>query len=465
LFNPTNCGIVVEIAVGLNHRKPHTMPIQAVCPGCRKAYRVPESSAGKTVLCKKCGAKFKVPAVPPDDDDALLDELIDESDAEDESEDTPSTDIFGDRPPQRSSSRRGPAPAGPRRSATPRKTGLSRTQKGLAIGAGVIGFVLLACCGGIYYVVSLTKPPPASAQASEPFPVETLKVPAFPELPVPQTIPQTNVALYHVDFGAANPAGTQPASRMRLRVYVPAGEHREHSLGCVLVGPAGTNLLTGNDLDDPNYHEETLPYALAGYVAIAYSLDGPLPPGADGSNTQDIATAYRGFSAAYAGLANSRTVLEFVLARLPQVDPARIFAAGHSSAGTVALLFAEHEPRLKGCIAYAPCTDVASHLGVMLRLLAAGNQFPGIIDFAKRSSPSTHMSRIKCPVFLFWAADDQVVAPAELQRFATELGNLRPNVKSQTVPSGGHYDSMVNPGILQAIQWLRGLPGESVPAL
>jgi dienelactone hydrolase len=290
--------------------------------------------------------------------------------------------------------------------------------------------------------------------------VETLKAPAFPELPAPQTIPQTNVALYHVDLGAANAAGTQPAARMRLRVYVPAGEHAEHSLGCVLVGPAGTNLLTGNDLDDPNYHAETLPYALAGYVAIAYSLDGPLPPGADESNTQILATAYRGFSAAYAGLANSRAALEFVLARLPQVDPARIFAAGHSSAGTVALLFAEHEPRLKGCIAYAPCTDVPNHLGVMLRLLATGNQFPGLVDFAKRSSPNTHMSRIKCPVFLFWAADDQVVAPAELQGFAAELGTLRPNVTPRTVPSGGHYEAMINPGSPQAIQWLQGLPGE-----
>src|SRR5262249_55671636 len=148
-----------------NYRKPHTMSIQAVCPGCQKAYRVPESSAGKTVLCKKCGAKFKVPAVPPDDDDALLDELIDESDDVDESGDQPSTDIFGDAPPPRRPSRRGSAPAGPRRSATPRKTRLSRTQKGLAIGAGVVGVVLLACCGGIYYVISLTKPPAASAQA------------------------------------------------------------------------------------------------------------------------------------------------------------------------------------------------------------------------------------------------------------------------------------------------------------
>jgi dienelactone hydrolase len=437
------------------------MSISAVCPGCQKTYRAPESAAGKTVLCKKCGNKFKVPAAP-DDDDALLDELIDEPQGEDEAEDEPSIDIFGSAPAPRRASRSGSAPAGARPRTAARRTGLSGTQKWLAGIAAVVGLVLLVCGGGVYYLMSLTKLPPASAQASEPFPVETLKIPAFPELPAPQTVPQSNVALYHVDLGTANPASTQPAARTRLRVYVPTGEHAEHSLGCVLVGPAGTNLLTGNDLDDPNYHDETLPYALAGYVAVTCSLDGPLPPGADGSNTRDLATAYRGFSGAYAGLANARAALEFVLARLPQVDPARIFAAGHSSAGTLALLFAEHEPRLKGCVAYAPCTDVGSHLGMMLRLLAASNDFPGIVDFAKRSSPSTHLSRIKCPLFLFWADDDQVVAPSELQRFAAEIGNLRPDVTSRTVASGGHFEAMIDPGIPQAIQWLRGLPGESL---
>ena len=171
---------------------------------------------------------------------------------------------------------------------------------------------MLVCCGGGYLIYSsFTKPLVASAQASEPFPLETVKVPAFPELPAPQLVPQSEVAMYLVDTGAANPGSMQPAARTQLRIYVPPGEHAPRSLGCVLVGPAGTNLLTGNSLDDPTYHEESLPYALAGYVAVTYSLDGPLPPGSDGSNMQDLAAAYRGFSAAYAGLANSRAAFEF----------------------------------------------------------------------------------------------------------------------------------------------------------
>lgn len=433
------------------------MPIKAVCPKCQTNYRLPESAAGKSARCKKCGASFKVPVLEPADDDELLAALIDD-DAEEREADEPDAFDAAFAP----KARRRPAPratagSGPRASSKRRS---SRGVNWLAIGLGGAGVVALMCCGGGYFLFSLMKPPVASAQAGEPYPLETFEVPAFPELPAPQIIPQSEVAMYLVDLGTANPGNTQPAARTQLRIYLPPGEHAARSLGCVLVGPAGTNLLTGNSLDDPTYHEESLPYARAGYVAVTYSLDGPLPPDSDGSNTQDLATAYRGFSAAYAGLANSRAAFEFVVARLPQVDPGRVFAAGHSSAGTLALLFAGHEPRLKGCMAYAPAVDVEKRLSVMVRLLALGNQFPGIVDFTKRSSPRTHLSRIKCPAFLFWAADDDVVDISDLQQFAADLGNIRQDVKSRTVPAGGHYDTMINPGIPSAIEWLRTQPGE-----
>jgi len=393
----------------------------------------------------------------PADDDELLEALIDD-DAEDPEGDEPDPFDAAFAP----KAKRQPAPRVTAES-TSRGRSKPRSSRGvnwLYIALGGAGVVALMCCGGIYFIYSLMQPPVASAQASEPFPLEAVKVPAFPELPVPQTVPQTQVAMYQVELGAANPGSTQPAARMQLRLYLPPGEHAARSLGCVLVGPAGTNLLTGNSLDDPNYHDETLPYALAGYVAVTYSLDGPLPAGSDGSNTQDLAKAYRGFSTAHAGLANSRTALEFVLARLPMVDPGRIFAAGHSSAGTLALLFAGHEPRLKGCMAYAPAVDVAKRLGPIVRLLSMGNQFPGIVDFVTRSSPRTHLALIKCPVFLFWAADDQNVDPSDLQLFAADLGKIRQGVVTRTVPAGGHYESMINPGIPSAIDWLRTLPGE-----
>jgi dienelactone hydrolase len=416
---------------------------------------VTETAAGKTVRCKRCGERFEVPALDAGDDDALIGGLVDDEDAVGaQCAEEGSAETFHALP--RRQVQRRSSKAGGKSSAS----FLTRIPKWLLICAGGVVAILFVCCGGVFFVAQRFAPPPASAQAGEPFPISSIAIPAFPELGTPQLVPQTEVALYSVEFGTANRGTSQPASLMRLRLYLPPGDHASKSLGCVLVGPAGTNLLTGNDVDDPNYHSEALPYALAGYAVVVYSLDGALPPGSDGSNDNDLRNAYRGFSAAYAGLANSRAAMEFVLSKVAHVDPQRIFAAGHSSAGTLSILFAEHEPRLKGCIAYAPCVDVEDRVGMITRIPGVDTQLPGIVDFVKRSSPKTHVARLSCPLFLFGALDDTNVGIDSLRRFSDQLKGLNRTVEFQTVPAGGHYESMVNPGISLAIQWLRRLPGE-----
>src|SRR5205823_5836036 len=109
------------------------------------------------------------------------------------------------------------------------------------------------------------------------------------------------------------------------------------------------------------------------------------------------------FRAADAGLANAKAALDFVLAKVPNIDPNRVYIAGHSSAGTLALLVAEQEPRIKGCAAFAPRTDVEAHLhGVTLSL---EKSLTGYREFIHNSSPKTHADKLKCPLFLFHAED------------------------------------------------------------
>ncbi|MBI3865861.1 MAG: prolyl oligopeptidase family serine peptidase [Planctomycetia bacterium] len=440
------------------------MAIRVECSGCQKTYRVADSNAGKMMRCHSCGSTTRIPESEAPDDDADFADLSEDEGADDVAQDDSDDSIFGSRS-AKPAPKRLPADDAEREVRRPAKAGSSNAVKWLLIIAGSAGALLLVCCGGVYYFVSsMMKPPAASAQASEPFPVESIRTPAFPELGQAETMDDTGVQVYQLDLAAANAGNSQPAARMQLRVYLPPGEHAAGSLGCVLVAPAGTNLLTGNGLDDPDYHSEALPYALAGYAVVTYSLDGALTAGLEDASDSEMSTAYRAFSAAFGGLANARAALEFVLARLPQVDARRIFAAGHSSAGTLSLLFAEHEPRLKGCIAYAPQPNVEEHLSAMLRLLTLTGGYPGIVDFVRRSSPQTHMARIKCPVFLFWSADDSVVTPHDIQRFATDLGKLRQDVTVKTVPTGDHFNSMVDPGMGLAIEWLKTQPGEKPPA-
>ena len=92
---------------------------------------------------------------------------------------------------------------------------------------------------------------------------------------------------------------------------------------------------------------------------------------------------------------------------------------------------------------------------------AASRLLPGVADFAKQSSPLTHVSNVGCPVFLFHAADDSNTPVADSRRFAELLKANRKTVEYVEVPTGDHYDSMIQQGIPRAIPWLKQLAGVS----
>ena len=297
--------------------------------------------------------------------------------------------------------------------------------------------------------------------ADELFAVESVPTPEFPELGPPQQPLPGGELVHLVDFQTQQQPDQLPGSRMKLRVYLPPGNHPPGSLGCVLVAPAGTTLLTGTDLDDSDYHDETLPYVKAGMAVVLYSLDGPVD-NVETATDAEVVAAYKKFSAACAGLVNGRNALEFVLARMPQVDADRIYTAGHSSAGTLSLLLAEHEPRVNACIAYAPATDVERRMADLTANRQMVRLFPGLEDFLKQSSPLTHTAHLKCPVFLFHARDDSNVSWTDTQTFAFRVGSSGTQPTTKFVGFGEHYDSMILQGIPGAIDWLSELPGNFV---
>lgn len=248
--------------------------------------------------------------------------------------------------------------------------------------------------------------------------------------------------------------GNGPGESTQLNIYLPAGAHAEKSLGCVLVAPAGTNLLVGNSLDGDDYHDETLPYAEAGFMTIQYSLDGPVPDLETASDSQ-FSAAYKQFKAAGAGTLNTRAVIDFVKARLPEVDSARIYTAGHSSAGTVSLLAAEYFPEIAGCIAYAPCSDTEAFHAEISGTWGIDRLLPGIKEFDRQYSPVANVQKLKCPLFVFQARDDSVVEVAETKRFVEKAKAINQQVEYVEVANGEHYDSMISQGIPRAITWLK----------
>jgi dienelactone hydrolase len=323
----------------------------------------------------------------------------------------------------------------------------SRGPSCLLIGLFILGGGALTCglvcCGGVMF---LSQPPRASAAARELFDLGDVPLPTLPDRGrMTEVVPR--VLKEEASFSDTGDA--IPGHGSKLLIYLPAGQHKPQSLPCILITGAGSNLLSGMSLGDGDSNEH-IPYAQAGYAVVAYELDGKSE--ADG-DVEEMRRAYEAFKASRAGLVNARNALQYVLEKVPEVNPQQIYAAGHSSAGTHALLFAEHEPRLAGVIAYAPAISVTERFGPALR--AFSFQLPGVVDFAAQSSPDTHRQRLKCPTFLFHAEDDSNCSIDDTRAFYQQLNEQGTEVTFETAKTGDHYQSMIDEGIPAAIRWLR----------
>lgn len=237
----------------------------------------------------------------------------------------------------------------------------------------------------------------------------------------------------------------------KLWVYLPEGP-TQSKIPCVLIAPAGTRLFHGITLGEGD-RPEHLPYVRAGFAVVAYEVDGPLAQNASG---KAIFKAALEFKNAEAGLVNARAALDYALAKIPQIDPSRIYTAGHSSAGTISLLVAEREPRVRAAVAYAPASNVEKFLGED-KVAAFDSIIPDYREFLRRTSPYAGAKDLNCPLFLFHAEDDKVVAISYSEDFVKEVSSHNPSVTFVRVAKGGHFSAMSDEGIPKAIEWLKAL--------
>ena len=254
--------------------------------------------------------------------------------------------------------------------------------------------------------------------------------------------------------------GNGPGQALHLLVYLPAGDQTEHSLPCVLVAPAGTNLAVGNAIED-GYTAETLPYVKAGFAAVKYELDGDMP---EKPTNAQLFKAVTAFVAAHGGVDDARAAIDYLLARVPEVSPDRIYTAGHSSAATVALDVAAADPRIKACCAYAPCPDLRKRLPARF-VKAVAAHVAGFDGFVDEASPDHHVAQLAAkPVLLFSAEDDRNIRTADVTAFADALKAAGSTTcRLVTVPTGGHYQSMIDRGIPAGIEFLKAIDAKAKP--
>ena len=153
---------------------------------------------------------------------------------------------------------------------------------------------------------------------------------------------------------------------------------------------------------------------------------------------------------------NARVAVEYATTQVPSIDPKRLYAVGHSSAATLALLVAENEPRLAGCVAFAPAVDVRRQIPPDAQQQLA-QIVPGADQFFTRYNPAENESKLGCPLFLFYAHDDDRFA-GQVRELGDRLKAAGKQVTVTSAGAGGHYDSMIREGVPRAIEWLKSLP-------
>ncbi len=452
--------------------------VSVTCDMCFTDFQAKGELAGKKAKCPECGEAVAVPAAkskakakakPADDDDDLFVddvEFVDDDDLDDEPE----------LPRKRGSKDKKKTSKGGRRSNhteyfldnIPIPALLGGMWTMIAVGCVLLvmfgkssrsGAAIAGGNGGDWNAPESAPLVPAqSGSATEPYNLAAIPVPALPD-PGPLLPSPTGGFVYQE---AQFNGGAVPGGMMRIRMRLPNGQHAAQSLGCILVGSAGTPMIWGNGLAEIEYYEETQPYIQAGYAVCEYSMDGEMNEDADDEEVE-LKRAYEQFAASCAGVVNVRNAIDFVLAKMPQINPHRLYIAGHSSAGATALLAAAHEPRLKASIAYCAPVDLLQRQREMLNEFNFRTFKPDVREFLQRSSPLTHAERLQCPVYLFHGTNDTVVVVSESQTMQARLTQLGRPSTLKIIPSDDHYESMTQQGLPLAIAWLKTLPSETNP--
>jgi dienelactone hydrolase len=245
---------------------------------------------------------------------------------------------------------------------------------------------------------------------------------------------------------------------LSLNIFIPKGNHAEHSLPVMLEAPNGTNLLHGAQADFPKPSTEYLPFTDQGMITVTFSIDGEmfdnLTPAAGEFYFRELQKAYKEFVDSDAGVENGKLALDYALAQIPAADSKRVYIWGHSSSATLALLMASKDKRIAKCIALAPITDLNARLGDLLTDRSVSNALPGLKEYLVSGSPLTHVGDLKCPVFLAHAKDDDNEPFQYSQAYVKALQAAGGNIVFEARASGGHYQELIDAAVPKAITWI-----------
>jgi dienelactone hydrolase len=371
------------------------MPQSLRCPECRRSFAPrPVDADRQRVPCPDCGALVANPTWddPDESDDRRRDEY----------------DDYDDRPRRR-----------PARQSSGVKTVL--------IVLGALGLVVLVCCGGLgglfWWAIKPTDFPDQTqdyADARKGFQTTLTQKGESPQPWDPQTPPAGVQELQYQSGGLTLTAWVDgPAKR-------PAGGPLK---------PAVLYLHSGFAFAKEDW-EEAKPFRDAGFVTMV-----PILRGENGQPGN--------FTLFYDEVDDAVAAGE-ALAKTPGVDPNRIYVAGHSAGGTLAMLAAMTSKRFKACASLAGSPDQ----GKFLQYEPVDPPFdPENAREIEMRSPLAYPKSFKCPVRVYYGDEEGPVASKAARRLADKARAAGLDV--QAVEVRGDHMAMRDPALKLAVAFFQ----------
>ena len=311
----------------------------------------------------------------------------------------------------------------PRRRAARRDSGRPGDRKRTVLVVGcVLGVLLLGCCGGVggllwYHLAPTTFPEQTQDYADA---RKGFKTTLTATGPAPQTFDPLD----------APPGAKEVAyisGTLKLKAWVDKDERGPPR-------PAVLFLHGGFALAEEDW-DQCEPFRAAGFVTMV--------PAWRGENGQP--GSYTMF---YDEVDDVLAALD-ALAAMPGVNPDRIFVAGHSAGGTLAMLAAMTSKRFKGCASFSGSPDQVAFVRTDPHLAPFDTNDRRELEMR---SPLAFPKSFKCPARLYWG-NEELAFKFSTQRLAEKAAANGQDVRAVEVP--GEHTSAVAPAMQQAIAFFK----------
>ena len=273
------------------------------------------------------------------------------------------------------------------------------------------------------------------------------------QLPALRAVGESNgITEYQVAFPRGN------ARVSGFVVYLPTNPAKP-KLPCLFMSPSGTTPLYGRTLAQGTAWDY-IPYVLAGYAVVVYDVDGaiddmskvneaPLLRQPDGT----VVTNLKAYKAADAGVLNAKLAIDYAIAKIPQIDPNSIYTAGSGAGGTLSLMVAATDKRVKGAISYTPVTDLPKKYPAYIDNIS--RVLPGYQEFIQRSSPYENAAKMTKPMFIFHDDASDLNSVEDTNKFVELVGKTNSSVTYSHGQEPKQVRYNVPPiSVTQAIEWL-----------